>query len=127
MRDGQFRLHESKGHAGTPGNEKVDALAGRAAEKKKSWSPITSIAHLKLQAPEKYRAAKEAWHKDLAHYETEEILSPPPKKSCMDKTRSALARTTAQIQTGYWRSAVFLKRMRERKDNKCWSCPGPPA
>jgi hypothetical protein len=36
-----------KGHEGTPGNEKANALAGRAAEKP-GYSRVMSIAHLKL-------------------------------------------------------------------------------
>jgi hypothetical protein len=54
-----------KGHEGTPGNEKADALAGRAAEKA-GYSKTMSIAHLKLQISEKFG--------------TEEI-PPPPRRS----------------------------------------------
>jgi hypothetical protein len=96
-----------KGHAGTLGNEKVDALAGRAVEKA-SWSLITSIAHLKLYISERYGAAKENWHGDPTDHGAEEIPPPPPKKSCLDVSLNALAWTTAQIRTGHWRSAVFI-------------------
>jgi len=56
-----------------------------------------------------------------------ELRDPPPpaKKSCLDKAQSTLARTAAQIRTGYWRSAVYLKRIRKRRDDKCWFCNGP--
>jgi ribonuclease HI len=47
-----------KGHAGTPGNERADALAGMAAEKV-SWSPFTSLAHLKLRVSKKFQKSKE--------------------------------------------------------------------
>ena len=47
---------------------------------------------------------------------------PPPKKSCMDGARNAIARTAAQIRTGHWRSAVYLKRIRKRRDDGCWFC-----
>jgi ribonuclease HI len=36
-----------EGHTGIPGNEKADALAGKAAGKA-SWSLVTSMAYLKL-------------------------------------------------------------------------------
>jgi ribonuclease HI len=48
-----------KGHEGTPGNEKTDTLAGRAAEKA-GYSKVMSIAHLKLRISEKFRGAKES-------------------------------------------------------------------
>jgi hypothetical protein len=113
-----------KGHEGTPGNEKADALAGWAAEKA-GYSKTVSIAHLKLRISEKFRSTKEAWHKAPGHHGTEEISPPPPKKSCLDSMRNALARTTAQIRTGHWRSAVYLKRIRKMAEDKCWFCQGP--
>jgi hypothetical protein len=42
----------------------------------------------------------------------------------MDQARNAIARTAAQIRTGHWRSAVYFKRVRKRKDDKCWFCEG---
>jgi len=74
---------------------------------------------------EDFRTAKEAWHKDPKHHGIEEIPPPPPKKSCMDQAKNSIARTAAQIRTGHWRSAVFLKRIRKRADNNCWFCKGP--
>jgi len=55
----------------------------------------------------------------------EEIPPPPPKKSFLDKARNALARTAAQICTGHWRSAVYLKRIRKRQNDKYWFCRRP--
>jgi hypothetical protein len=74
-----------KGHQGTPGNEKADVLAGKAAEKA-GYSKYISIAHLKLRISEKFRRAKEKWHQTPGHHGTEEIPPPPPKKSCLDGT-----------------------------------------
>jgi len=86
--------------AGVPGNnEKADQLAGAATEKK-SWSPVTSLAFLKLRSSERFRAAKEAWHLDPKHHGAEEIPPPPPKKSCVDRAKGSIARTAAQIRTG---------------------------
>jgi hypothetical protein len=81
-----------------------------------------SIAHLKLRISEKFRNAKESWHKQPSHHGTEEIPPPPPKKSCLDNMRNAIARTAAQIRTGHWRSAVYLKQIRKMAEDKCWFC-----
>jgi len=99
--------------------------AGSRGSREGTWCPVASIAYLKLRISEKFRSAKEAWHKDPKNHGTEEISPPPPKKSCMDKAKNSIARTAAQIRTGHWRSAVFLKRIRKRTDNNCWFCKGP--
>jgi hypothetical protein len=112
-----------KSHEGTPGNEKADALAGKAAEKT-GYSRHMSIAHLKLRISEKFRKAKDLWHKAPDHHGTEEIPPPPPKKSCLDGMRNATARTVAQIRIGHWRFAVYLKRIRKMAEDKCWFCQG---
>jgi hypothetical protein len=39
--------------------------------------------------------------------------------------KNALARIVAQIRTGHWRSAVYLKRIRKRADDGCWFCQTP--
>jgi hypothetical protein len=101
---------------GWPGNERADALA-----EKSGYSKVVSLAHLKLQISEKFRRAKAAWHEVPSHHGTEEIPLPPPKKSCLDKMRNELARTAAQIRTGRWRSAAYLKRIRK---TECWFCQG---
>ena len=43
----------------------------------------------------------------------------------MNRARNALARIAVQIRTGHWRSAVFLKRIKKRRDDKCWFYHGP--
>ena len=70
--------------------------------------------------------AKENWHADPAHHGTMKIPPPPPKKPMLDKARNTVARTAAQIRTGHWRSAVYLKRIRKpgHPDDKCWFCNG---
>jgi hypothetical protein len=65
-----------KGHEGTPGNEKADVLAGRAAQKP-GHSKAMSMAYLKLRISEKFRNAKEAWNRVANHHGTEEI---PPRR-----------------------------------------------
>lgn len=114
-------IHWIKGHTGNPGNERADTLAGKAA-KAESWSRVISISHLKLQISERYRESKRIWHEDPRNHGTDEIPPPPPKKSCMDKARNAVARTAAQIRTGHWRSVVYLKRIRKQRDDRCWIC-----
>jgi hypothetical protein len=51
-----------------------------------------------------------------------EVVADPPKKSCLDRMRNAIARTVSQIRTGHWRSAVYLKWIRKTADDKCWFC-----
>jgi hypothetical protein len=68
-----------KGHAGTPGNERANALAGMAAGRT-VWSPFTSLAHLKLRISEKFQRSKQEWNDDPHHHGTEKIPPPPPKK-----------------------------------------------
>jgi len=41
----------------------------------------------------------------LQHHGMEEIPRPPPKKSCIDRSRNALACTVAQTRTRHWRSS----------------------
>jgi ribonuclease HI len=47
-----------KGHEGTPGNEKADVLAGRAAERQ-GYSKVMLIARLKLQISEKVQEGED--------------------------------------------------------------------
>jgi len=98
-----------KGHMGTPGNERVDQLAGRAAEKTGPYGSEISLAHIKPRISEGFRKAKDECHGDPANHGMDEILPPPPKKSMLDSARNSLARVAAQIRTGNWRSAVYLK------------------
>ena len=72
-----------------------------------------SIAYLKPRTSAKFREEKDRRHADPKHHGTEEI-PPPPKKSCMDRTKNAIARTAAQIRTGHWRSAAHFKRIKKR-------------
>jgi hypothetical protein len=76
-----------KGHQGTPGNERADALAGKAAEKA-DYSKYMSIAHLKLCISEKFRKATDKWHELPAHHGTEEI--PPPSRRSRARIASSI-------------------------------------
>jgi hypothetical protein len=69
-----------KGHAGTPRNERADALASKAAGKA-AWLSIVSLAHMKLQMSEKFRRSKEEWHNDPYYHGSEEIPLPTPKST----------------------------------------------
>jgi hypothetical protein len=42
----------------------------------------------------------------------------------MDRAENAIARTAAQVGTGHWRSAIYFKRTRKRKNGGCWFCGG---
>jgi len=56
------------------------------------------------------------------HHGTREISPPPPKKSCLNCGRNAVARVATQIRTDHWRLAVFFKSIRKRGDDNCWFC-----
>jgi hypothetical protein len=96
-------------------------LTGKAAEKL-GHSKVMSMAHLKPRISEKFGKAKEAWNKVPGHHGTEEIPPPQPKQSCLDNKRNSLARTVAQVRTGHWRSAVYLKRICKMAEDKRWFC-----
>jgi hypothetical protein len=78
------------------------------------------MAHLKLRISERFREAKADWHAAPNHHGTEEIPPPPRKKSCLDNMRNGLAGTAAQIGTGQWRSATYLKGIHKMAEDKCW-------
>jgi len=47
------------------------------------------------------------------HHGTRKIPPRPPKKSCLDRVRNAIARVATQMQTDQLRSAVFLRGIRK--------------
>jgi hypothetical protein len=54
------------------------------------------------------------------------IIPPTPQKSFLDSAPNRLSRTVAQIRTGHWLCAPYLKRIRKNRDeeisDKCWWC-----
>jgi hypothetical protein len=78
-----------KGHAGVPGNERADELAGRAAELVGPYTAM-SLAHIKLRISERFRKAKDSWHAEPAHHGTEEIPPPPQRSPCWTKRGTLL-------------------------------------
>jgi hypothetical protein len=112
-----------KGHAGTAGNERADQLAGRSAEMVGTHTTM-SLVHIRLRISESSRKAKDIWHADPAHHGTEQISPLPPKKSILDRARVPIARTAAQIRTGHWCSAFYLKRIRKHNTDHSWFCNG---
>jgi hypothetical protein len=99
------------GHAGIPGNERADGLAGQAA-RKVAWSRTASLSHLKLRISERFSEAKSNWHKNPKYHGKDEILPPAPKKSCFGGARTSFARAAERTRTGRWRSAIYLKRIK---------------
>jgi hypothetical protein len=97
------------GHSGIEGNERADKLAGEVAAEKKPGR--TSIVWLKERISLHYSMAKDT--------ETERgkdsILPPAPKKSFLDGAPNRLPRTIAQIRTGHWLCAPYLKRYERRR------------
>ena len=84
-----------KGHSGSPRNDKADSIAGAAAEKPSYRE--TSLAPLKTRISERYNTCKKKWNDNRAHYGSE-YISPPPKKSCLDRARNGLARAASHIR-----------------------------
>ena len=56
----------------------------------------------------------------------ESITPPASKKFFLDRASNRLARTIAQIRTGHWLCAPYIKRVRKNREeqvsNKCWWC-----
>jgi hypothetical protein len=54
------------------------------------------------------------------------IIPPAPQKYFLDSAPNRLSRTIAQIRTGHWLCAPYLKRIRKNRDeeisDKCWWC-----
>jgi hypothetical protein len=109
---------------GLPRQQKDRFLAGNAAENARTGISIASLAYLMLKISERFCEGKETWHAEPAHHGVEDIPPPPPKKSCLDRMRNAPASTAARIRTGHWRSVVYLKRIRNRANDRCLFCNG---
>jgi hypothetical protein len=85
---------------------------------------VKENVNLKQKVSEKFRSSKQTWDENPANHGNGEIPPPPVKKSCLDRTKNGIARVAAQIRTDHWRSAVFLKRIKKRRDDRCWFCRG---
>jgi hypothetical protein len=111
-----------KGHNGNTGNDRADALAGRAAEDiphSTSSSHQVSIAWMNQKVSESYSEAATLELRDRGKHT---IIPPPPKKSAMDKARNREARISSQLRTNHWLSGVYLKRIGKRAHAGCWFC-----
>jgi ribonuclease HI len=103
-----------KGHNGNTGNDRADALAGRAAEDiqhSTSSSHQVSIAWMNQKVSESYSEAATLELRDRGKHT---IIPPPPKKSAMDKARNREARISSQLRTNHWLSGVYLMRISKR-------------
>jgi hypothetical protein len=86
-------------------------------------STVVSLTSLKTLISRKYSDAKVSWSRSSNLRGKDSVgITPFPKKSCLDKAKNSLARTVAQIRSGHWRSAVYLKRIRKRESDHCWFC-----
>jgi hypothetical protein len=111
-----------KGHNGNTGNDRADALAGRAAEDiqhSTSCSHQVSIAWMNQKVSESY---SEAATLELGDRGMHTIIPPPPKQSALDKARNREARISSQLRTNHWLSGVYLMRIGKRAHARCWFC-----
>jgi hypothetical protein len=111
-----------KGHNRNTGNDRADALAGRAAEdiqQSTSSSHQVSIAWMNQKVSESYSEAATLELRDRGKHT---IIPPPPKNSAMDKARNREARISSQLRTNHWLSGVYLKRIGKRAHAGCWFC-----
>lgn len=109
-----FGSPTSPGSRDTPGpGQRMRRPPGRRGSGAPCMVPPTSLPFPKLRVSETYNAAKAAWTAAPENWGTEEIPSPPPKKSCAGRARNSVARAAVQIRTGHWRLAVFLCRIRD--------------
>jgi hypothetical protein len=113
-----------KGHNGSTGNERADALAGRAAEDIQHSTSIrsshqVSIAWMHQKVSESYSEAATLEPREGGK---QIIIPPPPKKSAMDKARNREGRIPSQLRTNHWLSGVYLKRIGKRAHAGCWFC-----
>jgi ribonuclease HI len=116
----RMRIEWVPGHSGIVGNVRADQLAGEAASETRHKR--TSIAWLKERISQHFTIAK-----DSETDKGKETITPPaPKKSFLDRASNQLARTVAQIRTGDWLCAPYLKRVRKNREeqvsDKCWWC-----
>jgi ribonuclease HI len=111
-----------KRHNGNTGNDRADALAGRAAEDiqpSTSSSHQVSIAWMNQKVSYSYSEAATLELRDRGRHT---IIPPPPKKSAMDKARNRGARISSQLRTNHWLSGAYLKRISKRAHAGCWFC-----
>jgi ribonuclease HI len=109
-----------KGHNGNTGNDRADALAGRAAgniPQRTINSHQVSIAWMGQKVSQSY---SEAATLELRDRGKQTIIPPPPKKSAMDQARNREARISSQLH--HWLSGVYLKRIGKRAHAGCWVC-----
>jgi hypothetical protein len=90
-----------KGQNGNTGNERPDALAGRAAEDiQQSTSSLhqVSIACMNYKFSEPYSEAAMLEHRDWGKHT---IILLPPKQSIIDKARNRETRISSQLRTNH--------------------------
>jgi hypothetical protein len=100
------------GHTGIVGNERADQLAEKAASEKRKGR--TFIAWLKEHISQHYTMVKDTEVDKGKH----SIILPAPPKSFLDSVPNRLYRTIAQIRTGHWLCAPYLKRIRKNRDEE---------
>jgi ribonuclease HI len=111
-----------KSHNGNTGNDRADALAGRATEdiqQSTSNSHQVSIAWINQKVSQSYSEAATLELRDRGKHI---IIEPPPKKSAMDKARNREARISSQLCTNHLLSGIYLNRIGKRAHAGCWFC-----
>jgi len=70
---------------------------------------FSGLGHRLVTSSSRLRTCTTRRRSYLGRHGAREIAPPPPKKSCLDRARNAVARVATQPRADHWRSAVFFQ------------------
>ncbi|CAH2106387.1 unnamed protein product [Euphydryas editha] len=110
-----------KAHVGTPGNERVDELAKKAALKKKTAPDYDKVAMSYVRRQIREETVR-LWQDRYNSSETgsvTKIFLPDPKTACKLVRKSTLPSVDTQILTGHGGFAAYLHRFKLKDSPSC--------